>query len=55
MDKKEPMGFMAACRDYFGMLPGQTLTEFSAECKKLTEKDKAEISAGLIEVGYTLK
>lgn len=48
------MTFIAACKDFFGLLPGQTLSQFLAETKALTEKDRAELSAMLAANGYTL-
>lgn len=48
------MTFMQACRDFFGLLPGQTPLQFGAEIKKLTEEDRAEIRAGLESNGYKI-
>lgn len=48
------MTFMAACRDYFGMLPGQTSLDFGKEIKALTTDDRAEIKAGLEKLGYEI-
>jgi hypothetical protein len=39
--------FMVACKEFFGFLPGQTLSDFSAEVKKLTEQDRKEMTPGL--------
>jgi len=41
------MTFMAACKNFFGFKPGQTLSEFSAEIKALTPADRAELTPGL--------
>lgn len=54
MAQKE-MGFIAACKDFFGFLPGQTLMTFRTEVSELTPKDREEIRAGLEQNGYILK
>lgn len=54
MAQKE-MGFIAACKEFFGQLPGQTLVDFRNEVAKLTPEDKAEIRTGLIQNGFVLK
>lgn len=51
----EPIGFIVACKDFFGFLPGQTLLTFKEEVAKLTPADKAEMHAGLVALGYNLK
>lgn len=43
--------FVAACKEFFGFKPGQTLSEFSGEIKALTHNDKMEIAAGLRNIG----
>jgi uncharacterized protein YcgL (UPF0745 family) len=48
------MSFMNACRHFFGQKPGQTLQQFGAEIKQLTEADRAEIKAGLEAQGYII-
>lgn len=48
------MTFMAACKDFFGLKPGQTALEFGKEIKALTDLDKAEIRAGLEKNGYKI-
>lgn len=48
------MTFMAACKDYFGLRPGQTALDFGKEIKLLTDADKAEIRAGLEKNGYEI-
>lgn len=52
---QKEMGFIAACKDFFGFLPDQTLMTFRNEVAALTPKDREEIRAGLIQNGYTLK
>ena len=46
--------FLMACLDFFGCKEGQSKMEFSQELKKLTEGDRAEISAGLEMNGYKI-
>lgn len=53
-DQKE-MGFIAACKDFFGFLPGQTLMTFREEISKLTDTDRKELRIGLEQNGYKLK
>jgi len=48
------MTFMMACRDYFGLHPGQTNMAFAEEIKALTPDDKTEIAAGLQANGYQI-
>lgn len=47
----QKMTFTAACRQFFGFLPGQGLSQFAAELKALTHEDKQQLAAGLREVG----
>lgn len=42
--EKKSMAFVVACKKYFGQQPGQSLTEFQAEVRKLTPADKAELA-----------
>ena len=39
--------FTRAVRDFFGMRPNQTLTEFAAELKELTSADRVELATDL--------
>lgn len=48
------MGFVSACKEYFGLKEGQTLTQFAQELKALTAKDKADLSAMFATVGYEI-
>lgn len=50
----KPMSFSAACKDYFGVKPGQTALDFMKEVKALSADDKVEISAGLKALGYEI-
>lgn len=51
---KPKLTFMGACRDFFGMFPGQTAMQFGAEVKKLTPEDRAEITEDLTALGYNI-
>jgi hypothetical protein len=55
MEEKKPLGLIAACKEFFGFLPGQTLITFRDEFSKLSPTDKEEIRAGLIKLGYNVK
>lgn len=55
MAQGKEMGFIAACKEFFGFLPGQTLMTFREEVQKLTEQDRKEIRAGLEQNGFVLK
>ena len=48
------MTFMQACKDFFGIKPGQMPMDFLKEIKSLTEADKQEISEGLKANGYDI-
>lgn len=43
--------FTAACRSFFGFLPGQNLRQFAEELKKLSHEDKMDIAQGLRDAG----
>jgi hypothetical protein len=49
------MSFVAAMKDYFGLLPGQNNAQFLGELKKLTLDDKAWFAAELPSVGYQIE
>jgi hypothetical protein len=56
MDKTQEVGFVAACKDFFGMGNCLALSDFMKECAKLTPKDKQEIRDELIaKHGYQIK
>lgn len=50
----ENVGFVVACKKYFGMKPGQTLKEFGDELKQLTIEDRQELARLFPSVGYTI-
>jgi hypothetical protein len=45
------MSFMMRLRDFFGFLPGETLSEFKAEYDRLTDADKLEMHAEFNRLG----
>ena len=49
------MSFTGACRHYFGLRDGQSLSDFMLKVKRLTDADKLEIRAGLEALGYKIK
>jgi len=48
------MSFVEAMRDYFGLLPGQTMSQFFQEIKVLSDTERAEFKAMLATVGYVI-
>lgn len=48
---KQPVTFVVACKQFFGLLPNQTLQEFAAELRKLTPDDKQELIKLFAEIG----
>ncbi len=50
----EQMTMIAAIRKHIGMLPGETLAEFSGQYKKLTDKDKADLKTEFAEIGVEI-
>lgn len=48
------LSFVAACKDYFGFKPGQTLLQFRDEIAALTTKDRQELSAMFKTVGIEI-
>jgi len=49
------LSFIAACKDYFGYKPGQTLGDFMNEIRLLTDEDKAQLRVEFLKVGYTVR
>lgn len=49
------MTFISACKDFFQLMPGQTLIAFRDEIKTLTPKDREEIIQGLEQNGYKIE
>ena len=46
MDEK-PLSFASACKIFFGLAPDQTLSDFMAEVRTLSEQDRAEMAPQL--------
>jgi hypothetical protein len=46
--------FMAAAKDYFGLLPGQTAMGFGKEVKELSAESRAELTEELKKAGYNI-
>lgn len=44
--------FIVAAREFFGLLPGQTLADFSKEIKALTVNDRTELVEMFKTVGF---
>ena len=44
-------GFVKAMKDYFGLLPGQTVIQFGAELRALSHDEKLDFVLGLRAVG----
>lgn len=45
------VGFVKAMKDFFGLLPGQTVLQFGAELKVLTYEEKLDFAKGLRAIG----
>lgn len=55
MADTKPVGFIVACKSFFGFLPDQTLMTFRDEISKLTPKDREELIPLLEkELGITI-
>ena len=50
----EIITYVAAMRKFFGLLPGETLTQFGDELKSLNEADKVELTKLLKTVGFSV-
>lgn len=48
------MSFTAACKEYFGYKPGQTLGEFMTEVKQLTPEDRQYFTKLFPSVGIEI-
>jgi hypothetical protein len=47
----ETMSFTARLKDFFGYLPGQSLSDFAKEIRALTTEDKLEFHAAFNALG----
>jgi hypothetical protein len=45
------IGFVKAMKDFFGLLPGQTLAQFGVELRALSYQEKVEFANGLRSAG----
>ena len=46
--------FMVACKQHFGMAPGQTLGSFATEVKSLSDKDRADLKEDFKAIGINV-
>ena len=44
-------GFVKAMKDYFSLLPGQTVLQFGAELRALSYDEKLDFAQGLRSIG----
>lgn len=51
MSEQKTLTFTARCKDFFGLHPGETITQFVAEMKALTPADKAEFHEAFNQMG----
>ena len=45
------IGFVKAMKDYFGLLPGQTVLQFGAELRARSHEEKLDFAEGLRSIG----
>ena len=45
------VGFVRAMKDYFGLLPGQSIMQFGADLKTLSPEEKLDFAKGLRSIG----
>ncbi len=45
------VGFVKAMKDFFGLLPGQSILQFGAELRALSHEEKLEFAQGLRSLG----
>lgn len=48
------MTFIAACKEYFGLRPGTTSTDFMKEVKALEPADREYFKKEFLKVGYDI-
>lgn len=53
-ENAKPTSLIMAIMHFFGKKPGQTTQEFAQEIKALTQADREEFRADLIERGYPI-
>lgn len=47
----QQIGFVKAMKDYFGLLPGQSVLQFGTELKALSHAEKLDFANGLRSQG----
>jgi hypothetical protein len=45
------VGFVKAMKDFFGLLPGQSVIQFGAELRALSHEEKLDFAKGLRSIG----
>lgn len=55
LNGKPEVGFIVACKEFFGFKPGQTLLDFKNEVGQLTPEDRIAIRTGLVLAGINVK
>jgi hypothetical protein len=50
----EKCTLVVACKKFFGLHPGQTLTQFQEEVRALTDKDREDFKKWFPSVGYEI-
>lgn len=48
------LSFVAACKEFFGFKPGQTLIQFRDEIQALTPKDRIELAGMFKTIGIEI-
>lgn len=48
------MSFTAACNKFFGLKPGQTISDFAKELKALDEKDREWFKREFVKIGVEI-
>lgn len=51
--ENKPRSFVSLSKEFLS-LPGETLPDFAAGLKKLTEKDRADLRSEFEKMGFTL-
>ncbi len=51
MSESKKVGFVSAMKSYFGLKEGQSISQFAAEIKDLTLKDKQEFHQMMVAEG----
>jgi hypothetical protein len=51
----EPKSFVVICREVFGQKPGQDLASFALEVRDLNPKDREDLIAEFLLLGYKVR